>query len=58
MRRRLSATICKAALGLSLLMAAPGLCAAQEYSNTPVTVSKEKVKVGGKLCYSHIVLEK
>ena len=58
MRRRLSATICKAALGLSLLMAATGLCAAQEYSNTPVTVSKEKVKVGGKLCYSHIVLEK
>ena len=31
---------------------------AQEYDNTPVTISKEKVKVGGKICYSHIVLEK
>ena len=31
---------------------------AQEYENTPVTLSKEKVKVSGKLCYSHIVLEK
>ena len=58
MRRRLSATICKAVLALSTLMAVPYICAAQEYSNTPVTVSKEKVKVGGKLCYSHIVLEK
>ena len=31
---------------------------AQEYENTSVTLSKEKVKVSGKLCYSHIVLEK
>ena len=31
---------------------------AQEYDNTPVTLSKEKVKVGGKVCYSHVVLEK
>ena len=33
------------------------LCA-QDYINTPVTISKEKVKVGGKVCYSHVVLEK
>lgn len=31
---------------------------AQEYVSTPVSISKEKVKVNGKVCYSHIVLEK
>ena len=31
---------------------------AQEYISTPVTVSKEKVRVNGKVCYSHIVREK
>ena len=31
---------------------------AQEYTSTPVTVSKEKVKINGQVCYSHIVLEK
>jgi hypothetical protein len=29
---------------------------AQEYTPTPVTVSTNKLKVDGKLCYSHIVL--
>ena len=31
---------------------------AQEYENTPVEISKEKVKIDGNICYSHIVLEK
>ena len=31
---------------------------AQEYINTPVSVSKEKVRVNGDICYSHIVKEK
>lgn len=31
---------------------------AQGYISTPVTVSKEKVRVGGKVCFSHIVLER
>lgn len=31
---------------------------AQDYVPTPVTVSKEKVKLSGKLYYSHVVLEK
>ncbi len=31
---------------------------AQEYISTPVTVSKEKVRVNGDICYSHIVKEK
>lgn len=31
---------------------------AQEYANTPVSVSREKVKINGTVCYSHVVLEK
>lgn len=31
---------------------------AQEYSNVPVEISKEKVRIDGKICYSHIVKEK
>lgn len=31
---------------------------AQEYVSTPVEISKERVKIDGKICYSHIVLEK
>ena len=31
---------------------------AQEYVSTPVEISKEKVKIDGKVCYSHVVLEK
>jgi hypothetical protein len=36
----------------------PSSIYAQEYENTPVTVSKEKLKIGDQICYSHIVLEK
>lgn len=31
---------------------------AQEYVAPPVTISKDKVKIDGKVFYSHIVLEK
>ena len=31
---------------------------AQDYVSTPVEISKEKVRIDGKICYSHIVLEK
>lgn len=41
-----------------LACAAPAYINAQEYISTPVTVSKEKVKVNGQICYSHIVKEK
>ena len=43
-----------------IALAAVNPCAgmAQEYVNTPVTVSKDKVRVNGELCYSHVVLEK
>ncbi len=31
---------------------------AQEYESTPVTISKEKLRIGDQVCYSHIVLER
>lgn len=58
MRIRFSLTICRIAFALIIASATPLICPAQDYSNTPVTVSKEKVRIGGKVCYSHIVLEK
>ena len=46
------------ALTLTLGIAASGSAYAQDYVNTPVEISKEKVRIDGKICYSHIVLEK
>ena len=43
---------------LSVTFLLPAQLPAQNYQNTPVEISKEKVKVDGKICYSHIVLEK
>lgn len=43
---------------LALLSDAEYQIMAQDYVPTPVTISKDKVKVEGKLYYSHIVLEK
>ena len=43
---------------LLAVMILPAQLTAQEYVNTPVEISKEKVKVDGKVCYSHVVLEK
>ena len=39
-------------------IAAANGVSAQEYVSTPVEISKEKVKIDGKLCYSHVVQEK
>lgn len=58
MRTRLSVISGIIALSAALMLTTPVVLSAQEYTNTPVTVSKEKVKIGGKVCYSHIVLEK
>lgn len=51
-------SLTKALLFMALLPCTPAMLGAQEYENTPVTVSKEKVRVDGQVCYSHIVLEK
>lgn len=40
------------------IFSAADMLSAQEYVPTPVTVSNNKLKVDGKLCYSHIVLER
>lgn len=40
------------------LASVPSAFAQDNYVATPVSVSKEKVKVNGRLCYSHVVLER
>lgn len=52
-RRIISTTVLTTALCLAAAPAFP-----QDYKAAPVTVSKEKVKVNGRLYYSHVVLEK
>lgn len=51
-------SICSIGLGLFLVIMTAPIVHAQDYVSTPVEISKEKVKIDGKLCYSHIVLEK
>lgn len=51
-------TIKTIALAIAILASYPASLSAQDYIGTPVTVSKEKVRINGKICYSHIVLEK
>ena len=45
-------------LASAIAMSAFQTVAAQEYITAPVSISKEKVRVNGMICYSHIVLEK
>lgn len=45
-------------LAITVLLAGAFLASAQDYVPTPVTVSKEKVRLDGRLYYSHVVLEK
>ena len=57
-RFHINTLIRAAALAAVLLVFAPEVLTAQSYTPTPVTISKEKVKIDGKICYSHIVLER
>ena len=43
---------------LTLAAAAYPSVSAQDYVATPVSISKDKVKIDGKVFYSHIVLDK
>ena len=43
---------------LCLLTAGTAVTYAQAYEPVPVTISKDKVKIGGKMYYSHIVQER
>lgn len=46
------------ALALALAAYPAADIAAQEYVPGPVTISKEKVRIDGKICYSHVVEER
>ena len=48
----------KLAICLAVGCICPKMISAQEYVNTPVTVSKDKIRVNNEVCYSHVVLEK
>ena len=58
MKRSVKAGIAASVMAFALYAAEPAVINAQEYENTPVTISKDKVRVDGIVCYSHIVLEK
>ena len=46
-------------MAVSLTMLSAGTVAyAQDYVNTPVSISKDKVRINGQICYSHVVLER
>lgn len=48
----------KAILVATIIFTVAAEAMAQSYVPTPVTISNNKVKIDGKLCYSHIVLER
>ena len=48
----------KVFIAVTLVCSASSQMAAQSYIPTPVTISTSKTKVNGKVCYSHIVLER
>ena len=47
-----------AIMAAGLMLLSTEKATAQAYDPVPVNISKEKVKIDGKICYSHIVLEK
>lgn len=57
-RNMVKGTILRVILAVILLSSVQSSVTAQEYISTPVTISKEKVRVNGKVCYSHVVREK
>ncbi len=50
--------IIKVMTALALTMGSAVAALGQEYQNTPVTISKDKVRHNGEVCYSHIVKER
>lgn len=53
-----SIRLARLAIALVLALGCHATVAGQEYDNTPVSLSKEKVRINGKTFYSHIVLER
>jgi len=58
MKKDIVRIIGRMALALTLTAGAVSAAYAQEYVNTPVSVSKDKVRVNGEVCWSHVVLER
>ena len=50
--------IIKVMTALALTMGSAAAALGQEYQNTPVPISKDKVRHNGEVCYSHIVKER
>ena len=46
------------AVAFALILPGIYTVSAQEYANTPVSISKDKVRINGQVCYSHVVLER
>ena len=57
MRMKIKGLFC-ALICTGIAIATPSLSRAQQYEAVPVTISKEKLKVDGVVCYSHIVRER
>ena len=51
-------TIPAIAIASFISIVTAGTMSGQEYKSTPIEISKEKVRVDGKTCYSHIVQER
>lgn len=58
MKRSIRAAVAGMIMAIGASVILPDILHAQEYEPTPVTISKEKVKINGTVCYSHIVLER
>ncbi len=50
--------IVKVLIFTTLMTLTPSIAEAQEYVAPPVTISKEKIRIDGQICYSHVVLER
>ena len=50
--------IIKVMTALALTMGSAAVANGQEFQNTPVTISQDKVRHNGEVCYSHIVKER
>lgn len=57
-RRMKSLTICFIVAVTAICTSLSVPAGAQEYVSPPITISKDKVKIDGKVFYSHIVIEK
>ena len=57
MRMKIKGLFC-ALICTGIAIATPSLSRSQQYEAVPVTISKEKLKVDGVVCYSHIVRER